>query len=116
MNDGEKMNDGMRTKGLLGRWFWVWAALGVAILGLRLMTGGTDRQLAPGDRIKGVIVTPTAPSADSVEELRRKRAEELQRERERQQLELEKEKLRADVAARVAKYRGDVNALAEKYR
>ena len=96
MNDCETINDGMKTKGLLGRWFWVWAALGAAILGLRLMTGGTDRQPASGDRIKGVTVTPEAPSADSVEELRRKRAEELQRERERQQLELEKEKLAAE--------------------
>ena len=116
MNDCETINDGVKTKSQLSRWFWVWAALAVAILGLRLMTGGTDRQPASGDRIKGVIVTPTAPSADSVEELRRKRAEELQRERERQQLELEKEKLRTDVAARVSKYRGDVNAIVEKYR
>lgn len=116
MNDCETINDGMKTKSQLSRWFWVWAALAVAILGLRLMTGGTDRQPASGDRIKGVIVTPAAPSADSVEELRRKRAEELQREREKQQLELEKEKLRADVAARVSKYRGDVNAIVEKYR
>lgn len=119
MNDGNKAFDStgqVKTKGLLGRWFWVWAALGAAILGLRLMTGGTTSKTATDDRIKSVTVTPAAPSADSVEELRRKRAEELQRERERQQLELEKEKLRADVAARVAKYRGDVNALVEKYR
>ena len=116
MNDCEKINGGMKTKSQLGRWFGVWAALAVAILGLRLMTGGTDRQAASDDKIKSVTVTPTAPSADSVEELRRKRAEELQREREKQQLELEKEKLRADVAARVAKYRGDVNAIVEKYR
>ena len=126
MNNGRKVGDGtgqVKTKGLLGRWFWVWAAIFAAILGLRLMTSGTDRQPASGDKIKGVTVTPATPSADSVEELRRKRAEELQRERESQQLErerqqlaMEKEKLRADVAARVAKYRGDVNALAEKYR
>lgn len=116
MSDGEKIKDGMKAKGLLSRWFWLWAALGVVILGLRLMTGGTGHQMASGDKIKSVTVTSGVPSVDSVKELRRKRAEELQREREQQQLAVEKEKLRADVAARVAKYRGDVNALVEKYR
>ena len=116
--------DQLKSKGLLGRWFWVWVVLAAAILGLRLMTGGTSHQTASGDKIRSVTVTTAAPDADSVEELRRKRAEELRHERERQQqldrekqqLALEKEKLRADVAARVAKYRGDVNALVEKYR
>lgn len=104
------------TKSLLGRWFWVWVVLAAVILGLRLMTGGTSHQTASGDKIKSVTVASAVPDAGSVEELRRKRAEELQREREKQQLEIEKEKLRADVAARVAKYREDVNALVEKYR
>lgn len=110
-------------KGRIGRWFLVWAALAVTLIGMRLIIAGTNRQSGPDGRIKSLTVTPPVPSKESVEELRAKRAAEMQRERERQQLErekrqleLEKEKLRADVASRVAKYQGDVKAIAEKYR
>ena len=119
-----RMNESKRkAKAGVSPWFWAWAALAAAIVGVKIMDNAPDRHGAPSDRIKSATVTPAEPSAESVEALCAKRAEEVQRECERQQreleeqrFELEKEKLRADVAARVSKYRGDVNAIVEKYR
>jgi len=111
-SDGQHLNgDGMERKSSLGRYFWILVFIACTLLVVRIWDKNTTakgEKSGAGVSPNGISVMPSTPDNTDVEELRRKRAEEL--------LQLEKEKLKADINVRYAKYKGDVTAIAEKYR